>query len=69
MYELTRFHYLLNSIPTKIHNCCQAPLAHFCNPSYSGGRHQEDCGLKPAQANSSQDPISEKPTIKKELVE
>jgi hypothetical protein len=31
--------------------------AHACNPSYSGGRHQEDCGLKPAQANSLQDPI------------
>jgi hypothetical protein len=26
--------------------------AHACNPSYSGGRDQEDQGLKPAQANS-----------------
>jgi hypothetical protein len=34
----------------------QAPVAHSCNPSYSGGRDQEDYGLKPAQANSSQDP-------------
>jgi hypothetical protein len=33
-------------------------VAHACNPSYSGGRDQEDHGLKPAQANSSQDPIS-----------
>jgi hypothetical protein len=34
-----------------------------------GGRDQEDRGLKPAQANSSQDPISKKPTTKKGLVE
>jgi hypothetical protein len=32
-------------------------VAHICNPSYSGGRHQEDHGLKPAWANSSRDPI------------
>jgi hypothetical protein len=31
----------------------QAPVAHACNPSYSGGRDQEDRGWKPAQANSS----------------
>jgi uncharacterized protein YaiL (DUF2058 family) len=29
-----------------------------CNPSYSGGRNQEDYGLKPAQRNNSQNPIS-----------
>jgi hypothetical protein len=23
------------------------PVAHTCNPSYSGGSDQEDCGLKP----------------------
>jgi hypothetical protein len=35
------------------------------NLSYSGSRDQEDCHLKPAQANSSRDPISKKPiTIK-----
>jgi hypothetical protein len=33
-------------------------VAHSCNPSYSGGRDQEDHGSKPAQANSLQDPIS-----------
>jgi hypothetical protein len=33
-------------------------VAHTCNPSYSGGRDQEDHGSKPAQANSSQDLIS-----------
>jgi hypothetical protein len=34
-----------------------APVAHACNPSYLGGRDQEDHGLKPAQANNSQDLI------------
>jgi hypothetical protein len=33
-------------------------VAHTCNPSYSGGRDQEDRGSKPAGANSLQDPIS-----------
>jgi hypothetical protein len=32
-------------------------VAHSCNPSFSGDRDQEDHGSKPAQANSSQDPI------------
>jgi hypothetical protein len=36
-------------------------MAHVCNPSYSGGRDQEDRSLKPAWGNSSQDPISKKP--------
>jgi hypothetical protein len=27
-------------------------MVHSCNPSYSGGRDQEDWGLKPAWANS-----------------
>jgi hypothetical protein len=34
-------------------------VAHTCNPSYSGGRDQEDCCSKPAQANNSR-PISKK---------
>jgi hypothetical protein len=38
------------------------PVAHTCNPSYSGGRGQEDHGLKPAQENSLPDPISKKKT-------
>jgi hypothetical protein len=29
-----------------------ALVAHVCNPSYSGGRDQEDHSLKPAWANS-----------------
>jgi hypothetical protein len=28
-------------------------VAQACNPSYSGGRNQEDLGSRPAQANSS----------------
>jgi hypothetical protein len=32
-------------------------VAHASNPSYSGGRDQEDHGLNPAWANNSQDPI------------
>jgi hypothetical protein len=38
-------------------------VAHACNPSYSGGRDQED--LKPVWANSSQDPISKIPITKR----
>jgi hypothetical protein len=41
-----------------------AQVAHACNPSYSGVRNQEDQGLKPAQANSLQDPISKNPSQK-----
>jgi hypothetical protein len=41
------------------------PVAHASNPSYSGGRDQEDRGLKPAWAKSLQDPISKKPFTEK----
>jgi hypothetical protein len=37
-----------------------APVAHACNPSYSGGTDQEDHSSKPAQANSSQDPTQKR---------
>jgi hypothetical protein len=40
-----------------------------CNPSYSGGRDQEDQGSKPAQANSSMRPYFENPFTKIGLVE
>jgi hypothetical protein len=43
--------------------------AQVCNPSYSGGKDQEDQGSKSAQANSSQDPISKKKPSQKGLVE
>jgi hypothetical protein len=44
-------------------------MAHACNPSYSDGRHQEDCGSKPAWPNSSGRPYLEKTLHKKWLVE
>jgi hypothetical protein len=40
-------------------------MAHACNPSYLGGRDQEDHNLKPTRANHSQDPILKKPITKK----
>jgi hypothetical protein len=43
----------------------QASVSHPCNPSYSGGRDQEDSGLKPVQANSLRNPISKKTLHKK----
>jgi hypothetical protein len=42
----------------------QALVAHTCNPSHSGGRDQEDYGLKLAQANGSRDPILKNPITK-----
>jgi hypothetical protein len=42
--------------------------SHTCNPSYSGGRNQEDHGLKPDWANSSQDPSQKNLSPKKGLV-
>jgi hypothetical protein len=39
---------------------CQAPMAHICNPSNSGGRDREDQGSKPARANSSARPYLKK---------
>jgi hypothetical protein len=47
----------------------QAPVAHACNPSYSGGRDQKNGGSKPAQGNSSPDPSLKKLITKKGLVE
>jgi hypothetical protein len=41
-------------------------VAHICNSSYSGGRDQEDLGLKPALANCSWDPILKKVFTKKD---
>jgi hypothetical protein len=47
----------------------QVPVAHACNPSYSGGRDQEDFGSKPACTNNSKDPILKKKNHKIGLVE
>jgi hypothetical protein len=40
-------------------------MAHACNPSYSGGRDQEDPSSKPAWVNSSQDTLKKKKKKKK----
>jgi hypothetical protein len=42
------------------------PVAHACNPSYPGGRDQEDHSFWPAQTNSSLETLSCKyPTQKR----
>jgi hypothetical protein len=43
----------------------QALVAHICNPSYSGGRNEEDHSTKPAMTNSFQGPISKNPSQKR----
>jgi hypothetical protein len=40
-------------------------VAHAYNPSYSGGRHQEDRGSKPAWGNSLRDSILKNPSQKR----
>jgi hypothetical protein len=45
----------LQSKKNKNHREIWVPVAHACNPSYSGGRDQEAL-----RANSSRDPISKK---------
>jgi hypothetical protein len=44
-------------------------VAHTYNPSYSGGRDQEDSGSKPARVNSSARPYFKKPFAKIGLVD
>jgi hypothetical protein len=44
---------------------CRVLVSHACSPSYSGGRDQEDCGLKPAWANSLWETVSKIPNITK----
>jgi hypothetical protein len=44
----------------KLEVCAWARVAHSCNPSYLGGRDQEDHCSKPPQANGLQDPILKK---------
>jgi hypothetical protein len=38
-----------------INNSCREPVAHICNPSYSGGRDQENHSWRLARANTSRD--------------
>jgi hypothetical protein len=41
-------------------NASQASLAHAYNPSYSGGKDEEDHSLKPVWANSLRDSLLKK---------
>jgi hypothetical protein len=43
----------------------RALVAHACNPNYSGGKDQEDGGLKQAQANGSTRPYLKNPSQKR----
>jgi hypothetical protein len=45
------------------------PVAHVCNPSYSGGRNQEDHDSKPGWATSSARPYLKKHFTKIGLAE
>jgi hypothetical protein len=59
-----------NKQAKKKKNFSRAPAAHACNPSYSGGRDQEDCGLKPALGKQFERPyLKKKHLYKKRLVE
>jgi hypothetical protein len=49
---------LYNTLIKKLIN--QVLVAHTYNPSFSGGRDQEDRGSKPAQTNTSMSPLSRK---------
>jgi hypothetical protein len=51
-----------SSGPLKEEKPSQVLVAHTCNPGYSGGRDQEDHGLKPVWANSLRKPISKHPS-------
>jgi hypothetical protein len=57
----------LNILLKVVHT--QLGAIHVCNPTYSGGRDQEICSLKPALANNSWDPILKMPNTIKGLVE
>jgi hypothetical protein len=50
----------LFSLKSKEYYSGQALVALTCDPSYSEGRDQEDCGLRPVQANSSAKPYLKK---------
>jgi hypothetical protein len=60
--------YFLSSSLSRV-AICWGPVAQAYNPSFSGGRDQEDQGSKPAWENSSQNPISKNTHHKKGLAE
>jgi hypothetical protein len=58
--------WLLNEAANESQLTGRALMAHACNPSYSGGRDQEDRGSKPTRANRV---YLEKTYHKKQLME
>jgi hypothetical protein len=44
------FKYLKENKQTNTNSFCPVPVAHACNPRLSGGRDEEDHGLRPARA-------------------
>jgi hypothetical protein len=46
-----------NTLDKMLYFLSGPPVAEAGNPSYSVGRDQEDCSLKPALANNLRDPI------------
>jgi hypothetical protein len=58
--------YISGDVNLRIICCCQAPVAHACNPSCSGGSNMANSSSKPAQENSSARPyLGKKPFTKK----
>jgi hypothetical protein len=52
MKEQGERYYVLTYENGKMRYVSQAPVAHDCNPCYSGSRDKKDHGSKPAQSNS-----------------
>jgi hypothetical protein len=60
---------IFNSLVSfKVYDHSHVLVAHAYNPGYSGGRDQENGGSKPAQANSSPEPISKKTKTKNKKI-
>jgi hypothetical protein len=55
--ELEDLETSMNLVSAKNPQVTWVLVAHTCNPSYSGGRDQEDQGLGPDWADSLRDPI------------
>jgi hypothetical protein len=55
---------VLANVLLKYYIISWTPVSHICNPSYSGGRDQEDCGSKSALANSSRPCLETHPSQK-----
>jgi hypothetical protein len=62
---MARLEYIYFNCSLKIPLPSWVAVAHICNPSYSGGRAQQNCCSKPLQTNSSQYPILKTVNTKK----